>query len=374
MKTIASTCAAIGMAALAIAGCGASDEEQIRAVAKEFLRLDVQENAERVCELMTPRAEAQSTAIVGGGECVRALRKTESSDDPPPSPAAVDKASLKLRDDRAVLVLEGRGMGLRKVDGDWRLDNMFNPSLDERPRRLDPRLATGSDEQQVRATLKALSAAYAKRDYQRACDLYGWGAEVMLFMGLAFASIMDTAASDKAPDDLSCVWVHREVSRIAGDDDLFAGNAIPATRIDAAKVSIRGDRATVPIAGEDTQRLIRQEGHWLMDVEAPLFEEAESPSPRSVEQCLRRSGAAIASGARDLRWATRRTAKAIAVRSGLVSVKGEGWRVFYTLPRGGDDPGLGAILANPGIVGTVAYVEDAAAQPGVVNRARSCGS
>ena len=70
----------------------------------------------------------------------------------------------------------------------------------------------------------------------------------------------------------------------------------------------------------------------------------------------------------------RSTVKAIAIKPGRVSVKGDGWRLFYTLPANGEDPGVKAILAKPSRVRAVAYIEDAAANPRVVAKARACGS
>ena len=360
-------------ATLAIAGCGTSDEEEIRGVVTEFMRLGPKDAA-RECELLTPRAVAQLTAFVGGEDCEKALRKVEQSDERP-TPAEVDKATLKIRADRAVLSLDGMPMGLRKVDGDWRVDNMFNGTLDEEPRQFPAALSRGSDEQQVRATVKALGAAYRKRDFQRACDLFSYGAEAQLFIGLAFASFADTEANDKPPADPSCEWVHRKLERLVGDKGAFADELPSAARIDAARVSIRGDRATLHLPGDDAAALIRQDGHWLVGADAVgMSFEQEKPSPASLERCWKRSGAQIATSARDLRFAVRGTAKAIAIKSGLVSVKGDGWRVFYSLPSDGEDPGLGTVLAKPSTVGAVAYISDAAAHPRVVARARACGS
>ena len=250
----------LAAAALSVGGCGASDEEEIRSVTKEFMRLDAKD-ADRACELITARAQAQLTAFVGDGECETALKKVENSDEQP-KPREIDKAALKIRDDRAVMTLDEQRLGLRKVDGDWRVDNLFNATLVDEPRRLPTALSRGSDEQQVRASMKALSAAYRKRDYERACDLLSYGAEAQLFVGLAFASFADTEAS-KPPADASCAWVHRKLERIIGTKGGFADEAPSVARIDAAKVSIRGDRATVGLPGDDWH-LIRQDGHWLM--------------------------------------------------------------------------------------------------------------
>ena len=360
-----------------LGGCGASDEEQIRGVAKEFMQLDAKD-ADRACELITPRAQAQLTAFVGDGECVKALQKIEQSDEQP-KPREIDEAALKIRADRALLSIGEQPLGLRKVDGEWRVDNFFNAKLVEDPPHFPPALSRGTDEQQARASMKALGAAYRKRDYERACDLLSYGAEAQLLVGLAFTSFADTEAGDNPLADASCAAVHRKLELVIGDKGGFAGEAPSAAQIDAAKVSIRGDRATVRLAGGDSQRMIRQDGHWLVDGEENAITiDDDAPSAASLKRCWKRSGANIASRGRDLRFAIHGTPKAIAIKPGMVSVKGtsaEGvaWRVFYTLPADGVDPGLG-VLRKPRTVGAVAYIRQAAAHPRVVAKVRACGS
>ena len=211
IRTASLTTALIAAAALGLAACGASDEEEIRAVVNEFQRSD-HKDAEHDCGLLTPRAEAQLTAFVGGGACEKALGMVEQDEDGP-SKAEIDKAALRIRGDRAVLTLEEAPIGLRKVDGDWQIDNVFTGSLDERPRRLAPQLSEGSDDRQVRATLKALSAAYAKGDFERACDLFSYGAEAQLYLSLAFASFADTGAGAEEPGGRP---VPRRIARSSG--------------------------------------------------------------------------------------------------------------------------------------------------------------
>ena len=105
--------------------------------------------------------------------------------------------------------------------------------------------------------------------------------------------------------------------------------------------------------------MIRQDGHWLVGADPGGFGVEEKPSPASLERCLKRSGARIASSGRDLRFAIHGTVKTIAIKSALVSVKGQFkgvvWRVFYTLPADGVDPGL-SVLTKPSKVRAVAYV------------------
>ena len=378
IRTCLSAAIPLAVAALSLGGCGTSDEEQIRGVAREFVRLDAAKDAGRLCELITPRAQAQLTAFVGNGECVKTLKKVEQSDEQP-KPRKIDKAALKVRDDRAVLTIDEQRIGLRKVDGKWRVDNLFNARLVEKPRQLPAALSRGSDEQQVRATMKALGAAYRKRDYQRACDLLSYGAEAQLIVSLLFASFADTQAGDKPPTDASCAWVHHRLERIIGEKGAFADETPSVAQVDAAEVSIGGDHATVRVAGGVSQRMMRQDGHWLIDAdEEGITVEDDAPSAASLKRCWKRSGAQIASSDRDLRFAIHGTAKAVKIKPGFVSVKGESaegvaWRVFYTLPADGVDPGLG-VLRKPRTVRAVAFVRDAAAHPRVVAKVRACGS
>ena len=380
-RTCCTALAALTLALVASA-CGASDEDQIRANVSEWFKLDRKQDAKRACELMTPRAEAQLTGLAGsfsgdaGGDCEKVLGSTEQDDDQP-SPGDVRRGRLAIRDERAVLSLPGddpQPMGLRKVDGEWRIDNMINPSLDERPRRFDERLAKGSDEQQLRATSKAVSAAFADEDYERVCELFSYGAEAQLLIGRLFASIGETE-SDDTPD-LSCAASFRAIAKLAeaGDEDFgFAGGLPSAAEIAAARVTVDGDRATVKVAGEDPEEFVREEGHWLVAADSAGITTEEAPSPPSLERCWRQAGARIAASARDLRFAVGGHARHIAVSPGRVSVKGPDWRVFYTLPADGEDPGLAKVLAKPSTVRAVAYVEDAPAHARVVAKARDCG-
>ena len=386
--TLTRTCsfaAATLVLALGAGACGGSDEEDIRATAKEWIKFDGRKDAKRACALMTERAQSQITGLLGsfsgGGDCVAVIAKSEPDDDQPTA-RDVDKAKLTIRDDRAVLSLAGGGrdaqpMGLRRVDGDWRVDNMINPTLTERPRRIDPRLTTGSDEQQVRAAYGAVSEAFADKDYGRACALFSYEAEAQLILGRLFASIADTEQSQEKPD-LACSASFRALAKLGdGDDsDLGFGDKVPsAARLAAAKVSIDDDRATVHVAGEEPGRFVREEGHWRVAAEPSegWTTEDSAPSAASLERCWRNAGARIASGPRDLRFAVGTTARNVVFSAGRVSVKGKDWRIFYTLPADGEDPGLGTVLAKPSVVHAVAYVKDAPAHAGIVAKARDCG-
>lgn len=365
---------AILVLALGAGACGGSDEEDIRATATEWFELDRKADAKRACALMTPRAEGQFIGLLGtfggSGSCVELFAKSESDDDQP-SARDIEKGNVAIRGDRAVLSIRGeeQSMGLRKVDGEWRIDNVLNASLDEPPRRIDPRLEQGSDEQQLRATYKALSEAFAGKDYERGCSLFSYAVEGQLLLGRAFASFAETDKPETMPD-LSCPATLRALAKLGdGDeDDLSFPDDVPsASELAAAKVSIRGAGATVRVSGEDTAHFIREEGRWRVAADG------STTTPASLERCWRRAGAAIASNAADLRFAVGSTARNISISTGRISVKGEDWRIFYTLPSDGEDPGLATVLAKPSTVSAVAYVEDAPAHAGIVAKTRACG-
>lgn len=365
--------------ALGAGACGGSDEQDIRAAARGWVTLG-NKDAKRQCEQMTPRAQAQITGLMGsfsgGGSCVEVLSKTESGDDRPTA-KDVDKAKLAIRGEFAVLSLPGEGdqnMGLRKVDGEWKIDNMINPSLTERPRRVDPQLSKGSDEQQLRATYQAVSTALAAGDYERGCALFSYGAEAQLLVGRLFASFGDTE-QQHAPD-LTCAASFRAIAKLADgqDDDLAFPDSPPsAAKLAAAEVTVHGSRATVRVQGKDPEDFVREEGHWRVAPDAEGITTEDAPSPASLERCWRRAGARIASSAGDVRFAVGGHARHITISPGRVSVKGPDWRIFYTLPSDGEDPGLAKVLAKPSTVRAVAYVSDAPAHAGIVARARVCG-
>ena len=383
--TITRTCSLAGatlVLALGAGACGGSDEQDARATATQWLTLDHKKHAKRTCELMTPRAQSQFIGLLGSfagssGGCVGLFGKTEPSDDSP-SARDVAKGKLTIRGDRALLSFAGEEMpmGLRKVDGEWRVDNVINASLDERPRRVDPRLGQGSDEQQVRATYRALSEAMAGKDYERSCSLFGYAAEAQLVLGRAFASFGETEKSKTMPD-LSCAASMRALAKLADGDDAdlaFTGEVPSAAALAAARVSIRGARATVRVKGEDPGHFVREEGHWRVGAEpSEGFTTEAAPSAAALERCWRRAGASIASDAGDVRFAVGSTARNVKISPGRVSAKGKEWRIFYTLPSDGEDPGLATVLAKPSTVSAVAYVQDAPAHTGVVEKARACG-
>ena len=148
-----------------------------------------------------------------------------------------------------------------------------------------------------------------------------------------------------------------------------------AAELAAARIAIRGARATIRVKGDEPGEFIREEGRWLVaaDESEGFTTEQDAPSAKSLERCWRQAGAEIASDADDLRFAVGSTARNVKISAGRVSVKGKDWRVFYTLPTDGEDPGLATVLAKPSTVRAVAYVENAPSHAGIVAAARACG-
>jgi hypothetical protein len=290
--TLIRTCS-LATATLALAlgagacGGGGSDDSDPRATAKEWVTLDAQKDAERACELMTPRARSQFVGLLGtfsgGSSCVAALSKSEPNEDRPTA-RDVERAKLTIRSDRALLSLggaNGQPLGMRKVDGDWRVDNVIDPALTERPRRIDPRLAQGSDEQQLRATYKAVSEAFADQDYERGCELFSYEAEAQLLVGRLFSSIADSEAPAKL-SDASCAASYRALAKLAakqGEKLDFAGKVPSAAKLAAARVKIDDDRATVAVAGSEPQRFVREEGHWRLAADPQQIDTGGASSP-----------------------------------------------------------------------------------------------
>ena len=354
--------------ALVAGGCGASDEERVRESVGDLNRALDEKDGERACGLLSPYAEAQYTAILGlfGGErrCAKLVADLERDADDRVSKGELERAKVRIRGDLALV--SGKGMdaiGLRRIDGEWQVDNILNPSLRARTHG-DPRLSRGTDVQQIRATVRTVSRAFAEEDYGRVCGLLSPGAEAQMLMAAAFASL-GQATAETAP---SCAQAWRAVSA-ASDEAGVLGSRVPSDdEIAAAPITIRGNRATVKPAGTPPQELVRFDGRWLIGASAD-----ERPKPVDLKRCWRAAGAVIAAGARDLRFAEGTRVRSIAIGGARVSIKGDDWRIFYVLPDDGDDPGLSAILEDPGAVAAVAYVKEASKHAAIVRRARACG-
>lgn len=364
------------VAATGLGACGTSDEDQVREAVSDFTRALEDKETERACELTTARAEAQLTSFLRAfgatGDCAQILKRLDEDGDGRLSQRAIDAARVAIRDDLATLTPRraDEAVGLRDVDDEWRIDNVFNPSLREQPRRGDPRLARGSDEQQIRATLDAFGAAIGRKDYERLCLLVSEAAEAQIFMASAFASLVDEksggARSKKV--DYSCTTAMRTIDALVDDEDAFLEDVPTRAQLRSAQVSVRDSRATVEIADGEPTAMIRVDGRWLIDADYD-----EPATPAEYARCWRAAGAAIATRPADLRFADENDAVNYVTDNGRVSVKGANWRIFYTLTADGDDPGLGTILDDPSAA-TVAYVRNASEHPDVVVEARGCGT
>lgn len=367
------------VAATGLGACGTSDEDQVRAAVGDFARSLEDKETERACALMTARAEAQLTSFLrafgGTGDCALILKRLEEDEDGAGrlSQRAIDSARVAIRADLATLTPRRAddAVGLRKEDGGWRIDNVLNPSLREPARRGDPRLAHGSDERQIRATLDAFAAAITRKDYKRLCLFVSDGAEAQIFMASMFASLFDEqsdAARDRKDVDYSCTTAMRTIDALVDDEDAFLDAVPTSAELRGARVSVRDSHATVEIADGDPTEMIRVDGRWLIDADYD-----EPPKPAEYERCWRAAGAAIATRPADLRFADENDAVHYATGNGRVSVKGADWRIFYTLTVNGEDPGLGTILEDPSAA-TTAYVRNASEHRDVVVSARDCGT
>ena len=366
----------------AFAGCGSSDEEEIRAVVKELQRSGSDKaDGARVCALLTPRARAQLTTFLsgfaGGGSCAAVLAKAQREPGEVTS-GDVAKADVTVRNDRALIRFPGEGddpIGLARVDGEWRIDNIeqfYGEVLGLTPRRIDPRLSRGTAEQQVLATYRAAGAAIAARDTERACALFSQAAQAQVAVARVFAGLAEGEQQSKKPD-LSCPAALRAVLRVGGSRGAFTGAVPTAAQLATAEVTVRGRTAQVAITGRDAGHFVREQGHWLVAPDPETVSLEDAPSAASLERCWRRAGAAVARAASDLRFARADEVRGITVAPGRTSVKGDDWRIFYAHAAGDEDPGIGRALARPSFFPVVAYVRDAPRHLDVVARARDCG-
>lgn len=121
MPAVARLCTILALVcAAALAGCGTSDEDQLRAVVKQLrAALDARDGA-RACGLLTAEAKAQLR-----GDCARAILAFDAG-----SPA-VDGA-LTVQKDRASLATRSAGrtraIAFVKSGGDWRVAELPLPT------------------------------------------------------------------------------------------------------------------------------------------------------------------------------------------------------------------------------------------------------
>jgi hypothetical protein len=259
---------------LAVGGCGgaSSDEQQVRETVTELGRALDRKDSKRACKLLTPRAEAQYTTLLGlfsgPSTCEDVLKDIERDDDEQWSDREIDDATVTVRGSLATMK-GGRGaepVGLREVDGGWRVDNILNPSLREQERG-DPRLARGTDRQQIRATMRAANDAIAHGDHERTCSLMSYGAEAQIFVAAAFASLSES--DGEGASDLTCAKALGMIDARARKD-VAGGLAteLPSGReIAAARIVIGGPRASVRLPGRPADRMIRIDGRWLIDAD-----------------------------------------------------------------------------------------------------------
>jgi hypothetical protein len=198
-----------------------------------------------------------------------------------------------------------------------------------------------SDEDEARAVAQEFKRAIDAKDGERACRL------------------LSPPARRTMPD---CA---RQVTRLDPGD--VVGGA-----------TVRGDRATIAsrdaagTPGPGRTTLQRVDGTWRVASYGHVNQTFASPAATAAyARCWRAAGARIATRPQDLSFAAA-DAPIVAVRRDSVSAKGRDWRIFYTLPAGGRDPGIREVIADPMAAGVVAYVADARANARVVVRARAC--
>jgi hypothetical protein len=164
----------------------------------------------------------------------------------------------------------------------------------------------------------------------------------------------------------------RARSKLADCEAAVAGAAPEG---DDAPVAVDGDRATVGApdsAGRLT--LVKVDGSWRIDALLTPADAAQADNPADAAfyaRCWREAGARIATKPAQLAFAAA-DRPVVALRADRVSAKGGDWRIFYTLPPGGKDPGLAQIIRDPRAAAAVAYIENAGANAGAVERARAC--
>lgn len=366
--------ATVVVAGCALGGCGGSDEDDIRDVSRAFFAALRVKDGPRACALMTMRASVQLRAQLAtfqdaAGSCENVIRNT--GPDPSRTPATVGKARVAVRGDRAVLRFGGDSdpLGLRRVGGSWRVDNILNPRIDEPPRPRDQTLRVGSDATQINATTHALSRAVSKRDYRRICDLISPGFEATLLVPTIFGRLL--THPDEEPSDVSCAEMFREIEQAAKRRGMTRGfDRLLSTlgRVDGSpKLSIVGANATIR-SGTVKRSLVKLDGQWLLDLDP-----AAPAMPAWLTRCWRRAGARIAVDANDLRFAAADKVRDSTRAHGRVSAKADDWRIFYALVPDGADPGLARVVFDPTVVPVVAYIRHASARRKIVERARRCG-
>jgi hypothetical protein len=255
---------------LSAGGCGESDEDRVRTAIGDFAQSFNGKEPERVCGLMTPRAEAQLRAFIDifqtTGRCVKVLEGVEPSGDSGLAPRLVANAAVAVRGDLATVKPHGdhAAIGLREVDGEWRVDTFFDASLREPPKRGEARLARGSDERQIRATTKARGEAMRRKDYRRLCNLMSYSGEAQFLVGAA--SVSFSGVGGPFTWDFSCAQAIRKI--VAFNHGRVRAPRLPSSaRIAAARVSIRGAKATIKPHRARSTAMVRLDGRWLIEAD-----------------------------------------------------------------------------------------------------------
>jgi hypothetical protein len=100
----------------ALNACGTSDEDKVRAVAKEFRRALQADDGERACRLLTAHARTQL-----GGDCPTHVTSIDAGD-------KASDGALTMRPTRASLATQSggriRALAFAKTDDGWRIENV----------------------------------------------------------------------------------------------------------------------------------------------------------------------------------------------------------------------------------------------------------
>lgn len=134
---------------IAGAGCGMSEEERVEGVLKEWLVANLENDHERVCELMTPkfRSETHSAGRETSFDDCLAEQRRRASPATPRQERAVEEVQIvnvEIEGEAATAYVRLRGCTLghsgtelrRVANGEWRYDGPLPSNLPE-PRCLE---------------------------------------------------------------------------------------------------------------------------------------------------------------------------------------------------------------------------------------------
>jgi len=107
-------------AVLVCTGCGASEEEQVENVVRDFARASDDGDAERACSLTTEEYWADITSSCEEFIAFQTTLETDGALER----IATGEYNVTIDGDAATAESKNLGIfGLRKVDGDWKLDS-----------------------------------------------------------------------------------------------------------------------------------------------------------------------------------------------------------------------------------------------------------